>query len=51
MKVVVCGDRKWNDKKVIFKRLFDLPSDSIIVEGGCEGADQMAREIALVLGL
>ena len=51
MKVVVCGDRKWNDKKVIFRRLFDLPSDSIIVEGGCDGADTLGRKVALEMGL
>ncbi len=51
MKVVVCGGRGWSDRKAIFKRLFDLPSDSIVVEGGCHGADTMVREVALDLGL
>ena len=51
MKVIVCGGRGWSDRKAIFTRLFDLPSDSIVVEGGCHGADTMAREVALDLGL
>ena len=50
MKVIVCGDRKWKDRKAIFTRLFDLPSDTIVVEGGADGADSMAREVALSLG-
>ncbi len=51
MKVLVCGDRNWTDRRIIFKRLFDLPADSIIIEGGANGADLMAREVALDLGL
>jgi len=51
MKVVVCGGREWSNRKAIFTRLYDLPSDSIVVEGGCHGADTMAREVALDLGL
>ncbi len=51
MKVIICGDRNWKNEKIIFQRLFDLPSDTIIIEGGCEGADLISRKIALDLGL
>lgn len=51
MKVIVCGGRGWTNSQAIFKRLFDLPSDSIVIEGGCEGADLIARATALDLGL
>lgn len=51
MKVLVCGDRKWCDIDIILKRLSTLPSNTIIVEGGCKGADLLSREIALDIGL
>lgn len=51
VKVVVCGDRHWKDSKTIKRRLLELPSETIVVEGGCTGADLMAREIALSIGL
>jgi len=50
VKVLVCGDRKWLDIDVIRKRLSALPSDVIIVEGGCEGADLISRRVALDIG-
>ena len=51
MKVIVCGDRNWKQYKIIHKRLSKLPSNAIIVEGGCSGVDEQARSIALDLGL
>ena len=51
MKVVVCGCRDWDNKKIIHKRLFELPSNTIVIEGGCKGADLLAREVALEIGL
>ncbi len=51
MKVVVCGCRKWLNQDTIENRLIQLPVDTIIVEGGCGGADMLARNIALDIGL
>lgn len=51
MKVVVCGSRDWNRYRTIRKRLVELPKNAIIIEGGCDGADLIAREIALDIGL
>ncbi len=51
MKVIVCGCRNWSNRKIIKKRLWELPSNTIIVEGGCDGADLMARDVALEIGL
>lgn len=51
MKVIVCGDRHWHNRSIILKRLRKLPADAIIIEGGCDGADLIAREIALDIGL
>lgn len=52
MKVIVCGSRDWSSDKdsAIRERLFDLPCDTIIVEGGCDGVDTMARNLALNMG-
>jgi len=54
MKVVVCGSRNWNDIMIIRNRLIKLQDqfpDAIIVEGGCDGADIMARQVARGVGL
>lgn len=51
MKVLVCGGREWNDTTIIRKRLYKLPCDTIIIEGGCRGADLLARNVALEIGL
>jgi hypothetical protein len=51
MKVLVCGSRYWIDIEIILKRLDKLPCDTIIVEGGCCGADLLARNVALEIGL
>lgn len=51
MKIVVCGCRNWVNRGVIRKRLLELPPDAIIIEGGCEGADLLARKVALGIRL
>lgn len=47
-KVLICGDRAWHDKSRIDRLINDLisvhgKSDLIIIEGGAEGADLLAR--------
>ena len=51
MKVIVCGSRDWKDIPTIRKRLLELPHITTVIEGGCEGADLIAREVALDIGL
>ncbi len=54
MKVIVCGSRDWNDIVVIRDRLTKLQDqcpDAIIIEGGCDGADIMARQVSRAIGL
>jgi hypothetical protein len=49
--VIVCGSRRWRDRAAIASRLFDLPTDSIVVHGGAQGADRIAKQEAQKLGL
>lgn len=51
MRVIVCGSRRWRDRKSITDRLADLPADSVIVHGAAKGADSIAHQEALKLGL
>lgn len=51
MKVLVCGDRNWTNKdqmRIVLKTIRDL---ELIIEGGARGADKLAGEIALELGI
>lgn len=49
--VLVCGDRNWTNREAIFRVLSLLPPDTTILHGGCRGADNMAGEIAIELGM
>jgi hypothetical protein len=46
VKVLVCGDRHWINKELIYKILEKLPKDTVIIEGGAKGADLLAKEVA-----
>lgn len=58
MRVLICGCRNWDDRNAIereIKRLYQVASDRgehlIVIEGGCRGADTMARRIARRLNI
>jgi len=51
MIVLICGDRNWHDFKTIEEFLTTLPSDTVIVEGDCFGADKMSGYLAEKLGM
>lgn len=51
MRVIVCGSRGWTDRERVANRLYDLPTDSIIVHGAARGADRIAGQEAQKLGL
>src|SRR5438105_14372049 len=51
MRVVVCGDRfQGLYEEDIRREISSLPSDAIIIHGGCQGVDTLAGKIAHELG-
>ena len=52
MRVIVTGDRYWEDKEIIEEELSKLPKDTTIIQGECSfgGVDRFAKEIAFDLG-
>lgn len=49
-KILICGDRNWNDYWVIYDVLSKLDRNLIIIHGAARGADTMAGIIAKNLG-
>ena len=49
MRVLICGDRDWDDKEII-RHYIPLLIDCVI-EGGARGADTCARLVAEELGI
>ena len=45
MRVLVCGDRSWTDRERVEARLSQLPTHSMILHGGCRGADAIAGDV------
>lgn len=50
MKVIVTGDREWSNVELVYERLAQLPSGSIVVHGACKGLDILAHAVAEQLG-
>jgi len=50
MRVIICGDRNWNDMTTMAAIMSLFPTDTIIIQGGCNGADNMAAKIGCVKG-
>jgi len=50
MKVLICGDRNWNDYITICNRIQKLPYGTIVIHGDCRGADKLAGKAAEVFG-
>jgi hypothetical protein len=50
MRVLVCGGRDFEDAEMVRDVLAGLPI-SVLIEGGAQGADRLAREYADRLGL
>lgn len=50
-RILVCGDRNWSDYAKIRNVLGEYPSDSVVIHGGCRGADVIAGFVAKELGM
>ena len=51
MKVLVTGDREWDDIETVVAALEQLPRDTIVVHGACRGADSICAVVAEELGM
>ncbi len=50
-KVIVSGGRNYSDKTHVFRVLLGLLPIDLIIQGGANGADKLAREFALEHGI
>ena len=53
MKILVCGDRNYKDKEYVKHILTIFKNnhpDLEIIQGGCKGADILARDVGVELG-
>lgn len=50
-KILICGDRYWNNFKIIDKVLANLPVDCMIIHGDCRGADKISGYLANKRGM
>lgn len=50
-RVLVCGSRDWTNIESIRRKLSQLPTNTVIIHGGCRGADNMAGSVARQLGM
>jgi hypothetical protein len=55
IRIIVCGSRSWNDRKLIANTLYDLAveygTDITIVHGDAKGADRICEQEAQKAGL
>jgi len=49
-RILVCGDREWENTEAIVRELSKLPPGTVIIEGEARGADSIARDVAIGLG-
>ena len=50
MKILVCGDRNWDDYWAIYDVLYRLDRSSVIIHGAANGADSIAGMVGNALG-
>ena len=51
MKVLVCGDRNWLGWAAIERELKRLPAGTTVIHGAARGADTIAADIGIRMGL
>lgn len=50
MRVLICGDRHWYDRKMIFRLMqSELAQNDTVITGGAPGADTIAMNCAFLL--
>lgn len=49
--VLICGDRNWDNFKVIENFILTLPKGTTIIEGDCRGVDKISGYLARKHGL
>lgn len=49
MKVLICGDRHWDNAEKIIDKIVSFPQGTVFLTGGCTGADLIATEEARAL--
>lgn len=50
MKILVTGDRKWNNVELVVEILSKYPSNTILIHGGAAGLDTIAGVVGHELG-
>lgn len=50
MRILICGSRDWFDFDLIKSKLSNCPPDTVVIHGGCRGADSIAGDVAVELG-
>jgi hypothetical protein len=52
MRILICGDRHWTDRRSIEAYLSKYePETTVVVHGGAQGADTIAGEAAVQMGM
>ena len=50
-RVLICGDRDWNDYDVVHRTLKKIKSVDVVIHGDCRGADRLGGKAAEDLGI
>lgn len=51
MRVLICGDRNWDNIEAVDSVISILPSNAVVIHGACRGADSIAGEVAELYNL
>ena len=51
MRIIICGGRTYNNGELVEMVVAGLPHDTVVIEGGAKGADTLAHDAALALGM